>query len=234
MIDPGDDVTRAAPRARARGRALRRDPRHAHALRPHRRHRRPGRGERRPGLGLRRRGVRARAAGRRLRRATACTSGRGSQSAACRATRQFELAGIDWQTVPVPGHSPGHLAFAADGALFSGDVLFAGLGRPRRPARRRLGDAAPLDPEARRALPARDGRLLRPWAADDARRGARSAIRSSPSCGPLGEVRGAPRNARHPSGRAAALAVGAVGDGDASARSTATAGSTRRRSRTPS
>jgi glyoxylase-like metal-dependent hydrolase (beta-lactamase superfamily II) len=39
---------------------------------------------------------------------------------------QFELAGITWQTVPVPGHSPGHLAFAADGALFSGDVLFAG------------------------------------------------------------------------------------------------------------
>jgi hydroxyacylglutathione hydrolase len=38
----------------------------------------------------------------------------------------FELAGIAWQTVPVPGHSPGHLAFAADGALFSGDVLFAG------------------------------------------------------------------------------------------------------------
>jgi glyoxylase-like metal-dependent hydrolase (beta-lactamase superfamily II) len=26
----------------------------------------------------------------------------------------------------VPGHSPGHLAFAADGLLFSGDVLFAG------------------------------------------------------------------------------------------------------------
>jgi glyoxylase-like metal-dependent hydrolase (beta-lactamase superfamily II) len=38
----------------------------------------------------------------------------------------FELAGIEWQTLPVPGHSPGHLAFAADGALFSGDVLFAG------------------------------------------------------------------------------------------------------------
>ena len=38
----------------------------------------------------------------------------------------FELAGIEWQTVPVPGHSPGHLAFAAEGALFSGDVLFAG------------------------------------------------------------------------------------------------------------
>ena len=26
----------------------------------------------------------------------------------------------------VPGHSPGHLAYYADGALFSGDVLFAG------------------------------------------------------------------------------------------------------------
>jgi hydroxyacylglutathione hydrolase len=39
---------------------------------------------------------------------------------------EFELAGIGWQTLSVPGHSPGHVAFAADGALFSGDVLFAG------------------------------------------------------------------------------------------------------------
>jgi glyoxylase-like metal-dependent hydrolase (beta-lactamase superfamily II) len=38
----------------------------------------------------------------------------------------FSAGGIDWQTVSVPGHSPGHIAFAADGALFSGDVLFAG------------------------------------------------------------------------------------------------------------
>jgi glyoxylase-like metal-dependent hydrolase (beta-lactamase superfamily II) len=38
----------------------------------------------------------------------------------------LELAGITFDTIPVPGHSPGHLAFAADGALFSGDVLFAG------------------------------------------------------------------------------------------------------------
>jgi hydroxyacylglutathione hydrolase len=37
-----------------------------------------------------------------------------------------ELAGIEFQTVAVPGHSPGHLAFYADGSLFSGDVLFAG------------------------------------------------------------------------------------------------------------
>jgi glyoxylase-like metal-dependent hydrolase (beta-lactamase superfamily II) len=38
----------------------------------------------------------------------------------------LELAGITFETVRVPGHSPGHLAYAADGALFSGDVLFAG------------------------------------------------------------------------------------------------------------
>jgi hydroxyacylglutathione hydrolase len=36
------------------------------------------------------------------------------------------VAGIEFQTVEVPGHSPGHLAFYADGCLFSGDVLFAG------------------------------------------------------------------------------------------------------------
>jgi glyoxylase-like metal-dependent hydrolase (beta-lactamase superfamily II) len=38
----------------------------------------------------------------------------------------FEAAGIDFETLTVPGHSPGHLAFHADGCLFSGDVLFAG------------------------------------------------------------------------------------------------------------
>jgi hydroxyacylglutathione hydrolase len=38
----------------------------------------------------------------------------------------FEAAGIDFETLTVPGHSPAHLAFHADGCLFSGDVLFAG------------------------------------------------------------------------------------------------------------
>ena len=42
----------------------------------------------------------------------------------------LELAGISFETTSVPGHSPAHLAFAADGCLFSGDVLFAGsIGR---------------------------------------------------------------------------------------------------------
>jgi glyoxylase-like metal-dependent hydrolase (beta-lactamase superfamily II) len=37
-----------------------------------------------------------------------------------------DAAGISFQVRHVPGHSPGHLSFYADGALFSGDVLFAG------------------------------------------------------------------------------------------------------------
>ena len=36
------------------------------------------------------------------------------------------LAGMTFETLTVAGHSPAHLAFATDGALFSGDVLFAG------------------------------------------------------------------------------------------------------------
>ena len=37
-----------------------------------------------------------------------------------------EAAGLTFEVIEVPGHSPGHIAFATDGALFSGDVLFAG------------------------------------------------------------------------------------------------------------
>ena len=37
-----------------------------------------------------------------------------------------EAAGIAFEVVDVPGHSAGHVAFAADGKLFSGDLLFAG------------------------------------------------------------------------------------------------------------
>jgi hydroxyacylglutathione hydrolase len=39
---------------------------------------------------------------------------------------QLELADIAFQVLSVPGHSPAHLAYYADGCLFSGDVLFAG------------------------------------------------------------------------------------------------------------
>jgi hydroxyacylglutathione hydrolase len=42
----------------------------------------------------------------------------------------LELAGISFDVLHTPGHSPGHVTFAADGHLFSGDVLFQGsIGR---------------------------------------------------------------------------------------------------------
>jgi glyoxylase-like metal-dependent hydrolase (beta-lactamase superfamily II) len=65
----------------------------------------------------------------------------------------LELAGIAFETLLVPGHSPAHLAYYADGCLFSGDVLFAGsVGRTDLPlgdwdtlvaSIRRLGDRFP-------------------------------------------------------------------------------------------
>jgi hydroxyacylglutathione hydrolase len=37
-----------------------------------------------------------------------------------------EVAGVAFECVAIPGHSPAHVAFYADGCLFSGDLLFAG------------------------------------------------------------------------------------------------------------
>jgi hydroxyacylglutathione hydrolase len=51
------------------------------------------------------------------------------------------LAGIELEVLFTPGHSPGHLTYAADGLLLSGDVLFAGsVGRTDLPG----GDHATL------------------------------------------------------------------------------------------
>jgi hydroxyacylglutathione hydrolase len=38
----------------------------------------------------------------------------------------IEVAGMMFDVLSVPGHSPAHLAYYTDGCLFSGDVLFAG------------------------------------------------------------------------------------------------------------
>ena len=43
-----------------------------------------------------------------------------------RGDEPLELAGVSFVTLRVPGHSPAHLAYYADGCLFSGDVVFAG------------------------------------------------------------------------------------------------------------
>jgi hydroxyacylglutathione hydrolase len=39
---------------------------------------------------------------------------------------EIAVAGITFDVIDVPGHSAGHVAFHADGHLFSGDLLFAG------------------------------------------------------------------------------------------------------------
>jgi len=39
---------------------------------------------------------------------------------------RLALAGMDFEVIFTPGHSPGHLTYALDGALLSGDVLFQG------------------------------------------------------------------------------------------------------------
>jgi len=38
----------------------------------------------------------------------------------------IEAAGLSFECIAIPGHSPAHLAFFVEGHLFSGDLLFAG------------------------------------------------------------------------------------------------------------
>ena len=84
----------------------------------------------------------------------------------------LQLAGLDIEVLFTPGHSPGHVTYrvADEQAIFSGDVLFAGLDRAHGPAGRRHGDA---DADARRAArPAarRDRRVPRATWADTTHR----------------------------------------------------------------
>ena len=87
----------------------------------------------------------------------------------------LELAGLEIDVVFTPGHSPGHVTYAIrdeDGAVLRRRPL-PGLGRARRPARRRLADAAREHPRPRRRLPGGDDRLSRAHGDHDARRRAR-------------------------------------------------------------
>ncbi len=55
---------------------------------------------------------------------------------------RLSLAGIDIEVISTPGHSPGHVTYAMQGALLSGDVLFQGsVGRVDLPG----GDWATLE-----------------------------------------------------------------------------------------
>ena len=38
----------------------------------------------------------------------------------------IDVAGLSFECISIPGHSPAHIAFSVDGHLFSGDLLFAG------------------------------------------------------------------------------------------------------------
>ena len=38
----------------------------------------------------------------------------------------LDVAGVTFDVLAIPGHSPDHVAFFADGSLFSGDLIFAG------------------------------------------------------------------------------------------------------------
>ncbi len=85
----------------------------------------------------------------------------------------LELAGLSFETVNVPGHSPGHVAFYTRGRALLGRRPLRGVGRQNRPSVQRLGHALRVDPRADGALSAGDGRLSRPRPRDDARRRAR-------------------------------------------------------------
>ncbi len=101
----------------------------------------------------------------------------------------LELAGLHFDVLSVPGHSPGHLAYAVDGALLSGDVLFAGsVGRTDLPG----GDWPTLLASIRAlvdAVPARDRRST----PATARR--RRSAPSSPATRSSAELRDAEREA---------------------------------------
>ncbi len=89
---------------------------------------------------------------------------------------RLELAGFEIDVIFTPGHSPGPRDLLDPGR--AGAVLrrraLPGLGRPRRPARRRLADAARVDPHpGRLAARTDDRRPPRPHGDHHARRGAR-------------------------------------------------------------
>ena len=143
-----------------------------------------------------------------------------------------EPAGISFQVLHVPGHSPGHVSYYADGCLFSGDVLFAGsVGRTDLP----FGDWETLVESIRSltdAYPPETVVYSGHGPADDARRRARS--QSVPRRASRVKHPATARHARHPPVGAAALAARHRRDGASLRALRLPARSRRPSSRTPS
>ena len=140
--------TGSAPSSRADGPDVRGDPRHPHALRPHRRCRRPRGGDRGSGL----RSPTARrwcSSGRRTSTArSGSTSAAAAPTSACRGTRRLDVAGLRFETMLRPGPLAGAPVVPRRLRALLRRRPLRGLGRAGRPAGRRLGRAAGVDPRA--------------------------------------------------------------------------------------
>ena len=227
VVDPGADAAEIRLSLARSGATCAAILRHAQPLRPHRRARRPRRGHGRAGLAAGRASSTSSAARTTSSRASRVRAVRGRGDAARRRRDGRGRRASRSRCVHVPGHSPGHVAYYADGCLFSGDVLFAGsVGRTDLP----FGDwetLLELDPLARRrAIRPRRVVYSGPRPADDARRRARAqpVPRRAPR---VTAIRGPRGHARRPPVRAAALAAASRARWSGSARSTATGGSRR-------
>ena len=108
---------------------------------------------------------------------------------------RLQLAGLDIDVVSTPGHSPGHVTYAIDGALFSGDVLFENsIGRTDLPG----ADHATLMASIAALLERFDDDTDGPPRSHGAHHARRASGRRTPSCrrSRAGE-REAPGAARH-------------------------------------
>ena len=217
VVDPSGDATELRLTLARIGTQLRRDPRHARPLGSPARRRRPRRGHR--GAGVHGRG-RALRCSRRPPPVTppGVTLRPYTPDVLLDGGETIEVAGIDFEVLSVPGHSPAHLAYHADGCLFSGDVLFAGsVGRTDFPG----SDWETLLASIRMlvdTLPAETVVYPGHGPIDDARRRARAqpvprrAPRGAQRREPRAEDRASARHPRRPPRRAAALAPRHVGD----------------------
>ena len=206
VIDPGGDADKLHGGAGEIRLDLRRDPHHPRALGSPRRRRRSGRARRsRPHGGGRTGPPRE---DQRVRPASS-TSVRTRRTYCSRATRHSSSPESTFETLQVPGHSPAHLAYAAERLALLGRRPLRGLGRAHR--LRRFGDWPTLEASigscSRRFPPET---VVYPGHGPATTLG--DELATNPFLAELRaarepEVRGAARNARHPAGGAAALAT---------------------------